>query len=180
MLEADTVNKLCLLLLAVLLLNGCSTDKEADRAAGQNVMPQEMPGDFDFLVRYGYGEATKNEINTYQDIVVKDLIMNGTATANVTLTGDEMRSIYDQMKEINIMGTMELEPARQSCAVTPYQEDSWQITVDGVTRDLSWSGENCELTEDAGRLLELRTFIADIVAGKDAYQALPEAEGGYD
>lgn len=127
MLEADTVNKLCLLLLAVLLLNGCSTDKEAERAAGQNVMPQEMPGDFDFLVRYGYGEATKNEINTYQDIVVKDLIMNGTATANVTLTGDEMRSIYDQMKEINIMGTMELEPARQSCAVTPIRKTAGRL-----------------------------------------------------
>ncbi|WP_246354144.1 hypothetical protein [Paenibacillus phytohabitans] len=173
------MRRVYLLLLAVLLLNGCSTDKEAERAAGQNVMPQEMPGDFDFLVRYGYGEATKNEINTYQDIVVKDLIMNGTASANVTLTGDEMRSIYDQMKEINIMGTLELVPARQSCAVTPYQEDSWQITVDGVTRDLSWSGETCELTDDAGQLLELRNFIADIVAGKEAYKELPEAEGGY-
>lgn len=121
------MNKLCLLLLAVLLLNGCSTDKEAERAAGQNVMPQEMPGDFDFLVRYGYGEATKNEINTYQDIVVKDLIMNGTATANVTLTGDEMRSIYDQMKEINIIGTMELVPARQSCAVTPIRKTAGRL-----------------------------------------------------
>ncbi|NOU78068.1 hypothetical protein GC101_04160 [Paenibacillus sp. LMG 31459] len=177
--EVSSLRRVYLLLLAVLLLNGCSTDKEAERAAGQNVMPQEMPGDFDFLVRYGYGEATKNEINTYQDIVVKDLIMNGTASANVTLTGDEMRSIYDQMKEINIMGTLELVPARQSCAVTPYQEDSWQITVDGVTRDLSWSGETCELTDDAGQLLELRNFIADIVAGKEAYKELPEAEGGY-
>lgn len=174
------MRRVYLLLLAVLLIAGCNTHNEAEPAPEQQEMPQEMPGDFDFLVRYGYGEATKNEINTYQDTVVKDLIMNGTATANVTLTGDEMRSIYDQMKEINIMGTMELVPARQSCAVTPYQEDSWQITVDGVTRDLSWSGENCELTEDAGRLLELRTFIADIVAGKDAYKELPEAEGGYD
>ncbi|KAI7248592.1 hypothetical protein KC345_g11845 [Hortaea werneckii] len=143
-------------------------------------MPEEMPGDFDFFVRYGYGEATKNEINTYQDTVIKDLVMNGTATADITLTGEEMRSIYDRMREMNIMGNLELVPASPGCSVTPHQEDSWQITAGGVTRTLTWSDENCELTDDAKQLLELRNFISGIVAGKDAYKELPEAEGGYD
>ncbi|MEK3715908.1 hypothetical protein [Paenibacillus sp. FSL R7-0333] len=143
-------------------------------------MPEDMPEYFDFLVRYGYGEVSKNEINTYQDTLVKDLIVNGTATANITLTGEEMRSIYERMRGISIMSKMQLVPAKQSCSVVPYQEDSWRITVNGFTRNWSWSGENCELTEDAEKLLELRNFIADIVAGKEAYQELPEAEGGYD
>ncbi|AIQ42207.1 hypothetical protein MKX70_18740 [Paenibacillus sp. FSL R7-0312] len=169
-----------LFLLAVLLIAGCNMNNEVEPAPEQQEMPEEMPVDFDFLVRYGYGEVTKNEINTYSDTVAKDLIVNGTATANITLTGDEMRSIYDQMREINIMGSLELVPASHNCATTPYQEDSWQVTVDGVTRNLTWSDENCELTDDSRQLLELRTFIEDIVAGKDAYKELPEAEGGYD
>lgn len=77
-------------------------------------MPEEMPADFDFLVRYGYGEVTKNEINTYQDSVVKDLIMNGTATADITLTEDEMRSIYERMRGIHIMGKLELVPSSRA------------------------------------------------------------------
>ncbi|WP_341347925.1 hypothetical protein [Paenibacillus sp. FSL H3-0469] len=172
------------LLLAVLLLAGCNTNKDTQPNPEQpellGEMPEEMPADFDFLVRYGYGEVTKNEINTYHNTVVKDLIMNGTATADITLTEDEMRSIYERMRDIRIMGKLELVPLKQSCAVVPYEEDSWRITVNGFTRNWSWSGENCELTEDAEQLLELRTFIAEIVAVKEEYQALPEADGGYD
>ncbi|OMF96545.1 hypothetical protein BK147_14130 [Paenibacillus sp. FSL R7-0337] len=179
-----TLRPIYYLLLAVLLIAGCSTNKDAQPAPEQpevlGEMPEDMPADFDFFVRYGYGEVTKNEINTYQDTVVKDLIMNGTATADITLTEDEMRSIYERMRGIGIMGKLALVPLKQGCAVVPYQEDSWRITVNGFTRNWSWSGGKCELTEDAEQLLELRTFIAEIVAGKEEYQALPEAEGGYD
>lgn len=182
--EGTDLKHIYYLLLAVLLIAGCSTNKDAQPAPERpevlGEMPEDMPADFDFLVRYGYGEVTKNEINTYQDTVVKDLIMNGTATADITLTEDEMRSIYERMRGIRIMGKLELVSLKQGCAVVPYQEDSWRITVNGFTRNWSWSGENCELTEDAEKLLELRNFIADIVAGKEEYQALPEAEGGYD
>lgn len=182
--EVTNLKHIFYLLLAALVIAGCSTNKDAQPAPEQpevlGEMPEEMPADFDFLVRYGYGEVNKNEINTYQDTVVKDLIMNGTATADIMLTEDEMRSIYERMRAIHIMGKLELVPLKQGCAVVPYQEDSWRITVNGFTRNWSWSGENCELTADAEQLLELRTFIADIVAGKEEYQALPEAEGGYD
>lgn len=171
-----------LLLLVLLMLAGCSTNQEADPAPElpEMEMPQEMPGDFDFLVRYGYGENTKNEINTYHDTVVKDLIANGTATANITLTGEEMSSIYDKMKEIGMMRPMKLVPDKVNCSAVPHQEDHWQITANGATVNLTWSDEPCELTEDAGRLLALRNFVADIIASKEAYQALPEAEGGYE
>jgi hypothetical protein len=161
-------------------MNGCDMTSDAGTNLPVNQMPEEMPVDFDFLVSYGYGEVNKNEINTYKDSVTKDLIMNGTAAAGIAFSGDEMRSIYDRMREMNIMGSLELVPATLSCSAIPYQEDNWQITADGVTRNLTWSDENCELTDDANQLLELRNFIKDIVAGKDAYKALPESEGGYD
>ncbi|OAB45578.1 hypothetical protein PBAT_11695 [Paenibacillus antarcticus] len=171
------MGRLCSLLFVLLLIiTGCSKDVKINT----NTMPQSLPADFDFMVSFGYGEVTKNEINTYQDTVVKDLVINGTATANMTFTVDEMRIIYEKMREINIMGTKDLVPTNQNCGKKPFSKDRWKISVNGVTKELTWSEEYCDVTSDAQELLELRTFIQDIVADKDAYKELPQAEGGYD
>ncbi|MFC5652311.1 hypothetical protein ACFPYJ_25005 [Paenibacillus solisilvae] len=177
----------------LLLMTGCAAETGSKESAGAeqsipsiteqpNSMPEEMPDQFDFLVRFGYGEVTKNEVNTYEDTVTKDLVVKGTATADITLTMDEMRSIYKKMREINIMADKELVPAPKVdvCHVTPYSVDSWKITINDETKTFTWSGENCEPTDDAKDLLELRTYIQHLVAGKEAYKALPEPEGGYD
>lgn len=156
-----------LLFILLFIITGCVTETDLGANSNielqnkkgvnqQNKMPKEMPDDFDFLVRFGYGEVTKNEINTYQDIIIKDLIMNGAATANITFTMEEMRSIYGKMREINIMGTKELLPTKMNCSKTPYNEDSWEISVDGETKTFTWSDENCDVTNDAKQLLELR------------------------
>jgi hypothetical protein len=165
----------CLLLLLLLIVvTGCSAGKPSV------AMPEEMPADFDFHVRYGYGEVSKNEINTYKDTVTKDLIMNGSATASLTLTPDEMRTIYANMKKINIMAKKKLLPDKQNCYSTPFSEDNWKVSVNGETNTFSWSNQHCEITDDAQQLLDLRTFIHEIVTSKEAYKELPEAEGGYD
>ncbi|BBH22833.1 hypothetical protein Back11_41780 [Paenibacillus baekrokdamisoli] len=180
-----------LLAMLLLIITGCNTDTGSKESSGTeqpikevaeqpNSMPEEMPAMFDFLVRFGYGEVAKNEVNTYQDTVTKDLVVKGTATADITLSMDEMRSIYEKMREINIMGTKELVPTNSNCAKTPYMEDSWKISIDGETKTLTWSEKSCDTTDDAKQLLELRNFIQHIVASKDAYKALPEIEGGYD
>ncbi len=172
------MKRLCILLAVLLLImTGCGAETDSKES---NSMPKEMPDMFDFIVRFGYGDVNKNEINTYQDTVTKDLVTKGTATANITLTMEEMHSIYGKMREINIMGTKELAPANMNCSQVPYSEDSWKITINGETKTFTWSDENCETTDDAAQLLELRNFIQHIVAGKEAYKALPESEGGYD
>lgn len=166
-----------LVFVLILLITGCSTETEHK---GQNKMPNEMPSDFDFLVRYGYGEVNKNEMNTYVDTITKDLIVKGTATANLTFTTDEMRSIYEKMKEINIMGKKNLKPSKKGCSQTPYNEDNWKVTVDGKTETFAWSEKNCEVTDDAKQLKKLREFIWKMVVEKPVYKELPAAEGGYD
>ena len=172
------MKRLCVLFAVLLfIITGCGTETDSKES---NSMPKEMPDMFDFIVRFGYGDVNKNEINTYQDTATKDLIAKGTATANITLTMEEMRSIYEKMREINIMGTKELVPAKMRCSQVPYSEDSWKININGETKTFTWSDENCEITDDAAQLLELRNFIQHIVAGKEAYKVLPESEGGYE
>lgn len=185
-------NVLYMIIVCFGLLAGCGAETSGkvghagDSGNGQltenksSGMPDIMPSDFNFRVSYGYGEVTKNEINTYENTATKDLVVNGEAQTDLTLSEDEMRGIYEKMKEIDITGRLKLKPDQSSCSVVPYNEDSWKVTAGGKTVTLSWSEEHCELTDDAKALKALRMYIQRIVEGKEAYQQLPEAKGGYD
>ncbi|WP_200961409.1 hypothetical protein [Paenibacillus sp. Soil522] len=103
--------------------------------------------------------------------------MKGTAKADVSFSQDEMQNIYDKMREINIMGINEFSQ-QGGCSQTPSNTDSWKITINGETKTFSWTDQDCSVSNDEKQLLDLRTYIQQIVNGKDAYKALPEAEGG--
>lgn len=171
---------------SLLITSGCVHNSELSRGSEsetnisqKNQMPKEMPEDFNFSLSFGYGEVNKNEINTYDNSVTKDLIMKGTAKTDALFSQDEMQSIYEKMREINIM---EIDGFSQQvgCSKTPSNTDSWKITINGDRKTFSWTDEDCSVSNDEKQLLDLRTYIQQIVNGKDAYKALPEAEGGYD
>lgn len=144
-------------------------------------MPEAIPEQFNFSVSFGYGTVNKNEINTFNNTVTKDLVTKGTATANLTLTDEEMADIYDRVREIDVLRELDLDNSDSNCSSTPVNEDHWEIQVDGVERTFDWSSEQCELTDDANnKLKELRNYIFDIVKDKKEYKELPEAAGGYD
>ncbi|WP_160037081.1 hypothetical protein [Paenibacillus sp. An7] len=176
------------LLLLLWMITGCSNNSDSNMRNNEKLvevvkqkteMPSEMPTDFNFMVSFGYGEVTKNVIDTYMGTVTKDLIINGSATAKIIFTTDELREIYDKMKTIDIMGPKELSK-EGVCLKTPSKEDKWKVTVGGETKTFSWTDKNCGMTEDENQLLELRIYIQHMVEGFEAYKTLPEAEGGYD
>ncbi|MDF9840580.1 hypothetical protein M2105_001579 [Paenibacillus sp. PastF-1] len=141
-------------------------------------MPETMPADFAFSVRFGI--TGKNEINTFNGTVTKDLVVKGTAQAELVLTDSEMADIYARLRTINIYRELKLEPDMKNCAKTPFGEEHWQIRLDGEERSFYWDEENCEITADAEQLKELRSYIFELVKSKPAYLELPEAVGGYD
>ena len=171
---------------SLLALSGCSHNwilshgTELNTEISEtNQMPEEKPNDFNFSLSYGYGDQNKNEINTYDKSVNKDLSIHGQATVEVSFSPDEMQRIYDKMKEINMMQIDEIKQ-QLGCSKVPSTTDSWKITINGETKTLSWTDEDCKVNSVEQQLLDLRTYIQQIVSTKDTFKALPEAVGGYD
>ena len=160
-----------------LFILGCESESTLKEDSNFNTMPMEMPSDFDFIVEFGV--LKKNVFNTYEETVTKDLITDGTATTNLTFTAEEMESIYQEMKNVNIIETKNLVPVT-NCAQEPFSEDEWEITINGEVITHVISGQYCETTNDAKQLIELRNYIFSLVKNKEEYKKLPEAKGGYE
>ncbi|QOY38062.1 hypothetical protein AWH56_011270 [Anaerobacillus isosaccharinicus] len=165
---------LFLLILFSILASGCGFDLDSN-AVESNV--QSMPNDFNFSVQFGVNR--RNEINTFEDKVTKDLIENGTATTKIALTDEEMAMVYQKMKDIIIIERKELIP-KTNCMKEPHEEDEWNIRINGKTITLSISGAYCEPTTDATQLIELRNYVFNIVKNKVEYKELPASKGGYE
>ena len=139
------------------------TSKNVTNSPTQN-MPKDMSGDFDFSIKFGVQK--KNEINTFEGTVTKDLIADGTATTELILTKEEMKDIYGKMQEIYIAETKEFSPEPINgmvCTQEPHGEDEWEIIINGETITQLISGKYCEPTNDAKQLIELRNYVFNII-----------------
>ena len=137
---------------------------------------QDMPKDFNFSLTYGtYG---KQKIDTFNDLVVKDLVKDGTVEAHVALTEDEMKQIYKKMHDLNIMGDLNLED-EEECDAEPPSPSRWNIQMNGQTKSFSYS-TYCEHPNEVLELLKLEEMLHNIVLEKDEYKQLPKANGFYE
>jgi hypothetical protein len=137
---------------------------------------QDMPEDFNFILNYGtYG---KQKIDTFKDVVVKDLVEDGVFEANISLTEEEMKQIHHEMVKINVMGELDLEEDKD-CHVEPPSISVWEIHMDGKTKLFSYQSY-CDYPEDALKLLKLEEYIHNILALKKEYKELPESRGAYE
>ncbi|QFF99032.1 hypothetical protein PB01_09450 [Psychrobacillus glaciei] len=182
------MKRLLFFILFAFVLNAChqpikdSNEVDFIRSNESTVqtMPEDMPNDFGFSIQFGMGK--KNEINTFEGTVTKDLITDGITTAAVTFTDEEMNEIYEKMKELNIIETKKIIPEPidgTNCIQEPHEEDEWKITINGETISHTVSGAYCEPTNDAKQLIELRNYVFSIIRSKEEYIELPESKGRY-
>ncbi|WP_152658546.1 membrane lipoprotein lipid attachment site-containing protein [Oceanobacillus sp. CFH 90083] len=175
------MKKLFLFILLIFSLSACSKMETNTMESNHIESVARMPDDFDFSVQFGVGK--NNEINTVEGTVTKDLIADGTVTAEMTLTEEEMKAIYEKMKEINIVETKEFTPEPVNgtmCMQEPHEEDEWKIAVNGEIIVHSVSGAYCDPTDDTKQLMELRNYVFSVVRGKEEYKVLSNARGGYE
>ncbi|MED4018759.1 hypothetical protein [Sutcliffiella cohnii] len=171
------------ILIILIFIPGCNTlqDNNNEGVAEDFHFMQDnnnevMPEDFHFSLTYGtYG---KQKIDTFHDIVVKDLVKDGTIEANISLTMDEKHAIYNEMMKIGIMNELKLEK-EEGCGVEPPSISQWFIQMNGETKSFSYMGF-CDYTEDALALVKLEDYIHKVVSSKEEYRELPESNGYYE
>ena len=142
----------------------------------QATMNKEMPEDFNFSLIYGtYG---KKQIDTFNDVVVKDLVADGTIEANIALTKEEKQAIYNEMLKMNIMGDLDLNKGKE-CMVEPPSRTEWVIQINGETKKISYNSY-CDYPPDVLNLIKLQDFIHSLVSSKKEYLDLPASNGYYE
>lgn len=149
-----------------LTITGCSSDTSGK-------MKQDMPEDFNFTLTYG-----KQKIDTFNHVVVKDLVKDGTVEAEVAFTENEMEQIYNEMVSINIMGDLDLEDYKD-CVTEPASYTAWNIHMDGKTKSIDYS-TFCEYPDDALEFIQLKDMVHNMMLDKKEYKDLPEANGSYE
>ncbi|WP_396126141.1 hypothetical protein [Anaerobacillus sp. CMMVII] len=160
---------ICLVSLVLIGMVGC-LQKPSDE------VHTKVPTDFNFSLEYGtYG---KQKIDTFNQIIVKDLVIDGTVEANIAFTVEEMKAIYERMVSINIMGNLDLEKEKE-CGVTPESYSSWTIEMNGESKKIFYK-DYCEYPRDVLNLLRLEDYIHNLLTEKAEYKELPASNGYYE
>ena len=136
---------------------------------------KEMPEDFNFALSYGV--MGKQKIDTFEDLVVKDLVEDGLIEANISFTDQEMNEIHRKMMKIKIMGQLDLNKDN-SCSSEPEIISVWTIQMKGETKSFNYNSV-CDVSNDIDRLRELENFITNLMEQKEAYKKLPPSNGAY-
>jgi len=144
--------------------------------------------DINIVFKFGHSVAwgrygRYNELNTYRDIFMKDMVNRGTITARMCMTEQELQDIYDKAVEIDFFNYPDsYTPKLGEAAARPSHSYNFvlEISNGSVTKKVGWSDRVTPLNDkDFDNLFSLTSFIMDIVRNKPEYKALPEPTAGY-
>lgn len=182
----------CLLIVLILFLAGCNQiglEKAVIYKELDNKMPSEIPKDFEIIFKYGIHEARRhNSINTINDTITKDLVIDGLAIGPLSLEVDELESIYLELRKVNIIEYPNVfkppykdNPDPNIAAhCTPSSEYILEIYYRDAKYELFWHDENCSESLNAVNLKECFREIIRIIYETDDYMSLPERNGAYE
>lgn len=129
---------------------------------------------FEFVLKYGVN--LKNEINTIDMKLVKDL-QNGevASVSDFGFTEQERGQIYKEMVLANYLDEKELSA---ECNRKPAVSYDLMVQINNGERHYQWT--ECQNTEDDGQMTELAHAIIKIVQAGSIYKQLPEVKGHYE
>ncbi|MFC2005181.1 hypothetical protein ACFLUY_03040 [Chloroflexota bacterium] len=158
------------LIVAVTSLTGCTS------------RPAEVSN---FNLIFKYGVTARNELNTFEGTYTKDMIMDPPITVELSLTGEELGSIYKKMLEIDFFDypdefSVPVSPRGLTKMVTPYSSYYFKVEYDSSITELRWEDEIKNENKEADKLRELIRLIRDIIESKEEYKELPKPTGGYE
>lgn len=154
------------------------------RTTGQSALPEQMPADFGFVA-----EWWRNSLDTFKGTFTKDLVAGSpiTATANLSLTRDEMERVYQELVAMDILSYPAAFAPPYAEVTTPGTEHTvsgvinyhLRLTAAGIEKDISWSDVNGSTTQEAVALRDWFRRLMELIISKPEYKAMPQARGGY-
>lgn len=132
-------------------------------------MPTEPAADFGFI--FAYGCINLDVVDTFKHTYTKNTLDKPFASTALTLSPDEMRTIYQGMVAINLFGY----PAEYKTGVGSMPGESYRFTVrnNGQTTTIDWIDVNIS-TMEAQRLDDLAKMIIALVETHPEVKQLPE------
>ncbi|HEY9061756.1 MAG TPA: hypothetical protein VIO64_14780 [Pseudobacteroides sp.] len=137
-----------------------------------------------FNFKLNFNTNGKYQIDTYKGTFTKDLVKDGTKTIEFKLPDNIKKSIYDLMRDIDIMSfptKLDLE----GTGIMPSCDYKLTVTIGSKSRTIEWSNglypevNNIDLSIHNKNFLKLVKYISDYIYSTDEYKNMPEANGAY-
>lgn len=190
----NIIKKISFLSLIVILclsaFTGCANSNGDNTPVngGKTQLPTEMPKDF--AIKFSSKYMAEEIYDTYTGTIQKDLVENGTATANFTPSEDTLKAIYDKVLEYQIYSidrkmtndVLADKDGLQFSVSTNYTYEI-KITANGNTYiirgdDTAQGFKNTD--NDAQNFVSFIGFMRSVLYETPEYKNLPDAVGGYE
>lgn len=138
---------------------------------------------FNLIFKYGVG--ARNVLNTFEQTYTKDMVIDSSITAELSLTKEELDTIYQKMTEIDFFDYPDtfsvVSDAEEIIGtITPYSSYYFKVEYDSNLKELWWNDNIFpDYDEEAHKLRELIKLIREIIESKEEYKNLPPPTGGY-
>ncbi|MBT2688477.1 DUF4362 domain-containing protein [Bacillus sp. ISL-47] len=126
---------------------------------------------FEFHLKYGVGK--RNEINTKDQQLIKDL-QNGemVTVSDFQFSEEELNRIYKAMILANYLHERNLSNA---CNQKPYESYELTVWINGGERHFEWT--ECDQSPDGQKVSAMKNQILEILKENELYKALPSSKG---
>jgi hypothetical protein len=129
------------------------------------------------LFKYNF----KDELNTFENYLTKDLVLDGLIKVNFWMTKEEQNKIQDKVFDTQFFLLPDTILNTAPVDVSPNPVQSLKIKVNSDENSVTWNYIIPEYqTEQYQKLVELSRFIINIIESKPEYKSLPPRNGGYD
>jgi hypothetical protein len=128
------------------------------------------------LFQYGF----RDELNTFNGTLTKDLVLNGTVTVPFWLTKSEQESVLVELARVDFFYLPDTLLRMAGVDISPNSGTQLlRIEVGSQTKTVIWSYLIDPSHPASQRITQLSQAIQGIIESKPEYKQLPPARGGY-
>lgn len=162
------LNKILILLISILIMHCGSTNMGSD---SHNKSKSRFNYPVPFEVVYSIGG---NQLNSVENYIQKDLVLDGYIQARYELTENEKIKIYKAAKDID----WSTYPKQIKGTYLGTKKELW-IKYGIFEKRLEWNIDKSTDNENEQKLLKLENVLNEILFDNYIYQSFPKARGGY-